>query len=71
MVDRKGCLHPLEVKATATVLPGHAEALLKWKELAKESAEGGVIVADIDQPFTFKDLKAISWWNGTDSIRGS
>jgi len=59
-------LYPLEVKATSTLLPGHAESLLKWKELAHESAEGGVIVANIDQPFAFKGLKAISWRNVLD-----
>ena len=66
LIDRNGRLHPLEIKATATLLPGHAEALLKRKELAKKFAEGGVLVANIDQPFTFKNLKAISWWNGMD-----
>jgi uncharacterized protein len=66
LVDRNGRLYPLEIKATATLLPGHAESLLKWKELAHGSAAGGVIVANIDQPFAFKGLKAISWWNGLD-----
>jgi predicted AAA+ superfamily ATPase len=66
LLDRNGRLYPLEIKATATLLPGHAEALLKWKELAGEFAEGGVLVADIDHPFTFKDLKAVPWWSGLD-----
>ena len=55
LIDRNGRLHPLEIKATATLLPGHAEALLKWKELARNSRTGRVLVANIDQPFTFKD----------------
>ena len=66
LIDRNGRLYPLEIKATATLLPGHAESLLKWKELADGSADGGVIVANIEQPFAFKGLKAISWWNGID-----
>ncbi|OGP61162.1 MAG: hypothetical protein A2V65_12490 [Deltaproteobacteria bacterium RBG_13_49_15] len=66
LIDRNGRLYPLEIKATATLLPGHAESLLKWKELANEAADGGVIVANIEQPFAFKDLKAILWWNGLD-----
>jgi predicted AAA+ superfamily ATPase len=66
LIDRNGRLYPLEIKATATLLPGHAESLLKWKELAHGSADGGVIVANIEQPFAFKGLKAISWWNGMD-----
>jgi hypothetical protein len=66
LIDRNGRLYPLEVKATSTLLPGHAESLLKWKELASGSADGGVIVANIDQPFTFKGLKAITWWNVLD-----
>jgi hypothetical protein len=56
----------LEIKTTATLLPGHAEPLLKWKELAGEAADGGLIVANIEQPFTFRGLKAISWRNGLD-----
>jgi predicted AAA+ superfamily ATPase len=66
LIDRNGRLYPLEIKATATLIPGHAESLLKWKELADEAADGGVIVANIEQPFAFKGLKAISWWNGLD-----
>jgi hypothetical protein len=66
LINRNGRLYPLEVKATSTLLPGHAESLLKWKELASGSADGGVIVANIDQPFTFKGLKAITWWNVLD-----
>ncbi len=66
LIDRNGRLYPLEIKATATLLPGHAESLLKWKELATGSADGGVIVANIEQPFAFKGLKAISWRNVLD-----
>jgi len=66
IIDRNGRLYPVEIKTTATLLPGHAEPLLKWKELAGEAADGGLIVANIEQPFTFKGLKAISWRNGLD-----
>jgi len=64
IVDRNGRLHPIEIKATATLLPGHAEALLKWRQLAGTAAQGGMIVADIDQPFGFKGLKAVGWRDG-------
>jgi uncharacterized protein len=66
IVDRNGRLYPMEIKATATLLPGHAQPLLKWKELADFAAEGGVIVANIENPFVFKGLRAIPWYNGLD-----
>lgn len=64
IIDRNGLLYPIEIKATATLLPGHAESLLKWKELAGKSAAKGLIVANIDHPWTFKDIQGISWQRG-------
>ena len=61
IIDRNGKLYPVEIKATSTLLPGHADTLLKWKELAGEAASGGLVVADIEQPWNYKGLRAISW----------
>lgn len=38
IIDRNGRLYPIEIKSTATLLPGHFESLLKWKKLAGKSA---------------------------------
>jgi uncharacterized protein len=61
IIDRNGKLYPIEIKATATLLPGHVDSLLKWKELAGEAASGGLVVADIEQPWIYKNLRALSW----------
>jgi hypothetical protein len=51
----------LETKASATLLPGHAKALNKWRNLAGEKASKGVIVANIDNPMEVSGCRAISW----------
>jgi hypothetical protein len=43
------------------LLPGHAEALNKWRELAGEAAAEGVIVANIDHSMTVGGFRAIPW----------
>ena len=61
IIDRNGKLYPMEIKATATLLPGHVDSLLKWKELAGEAASGGLVIANIEQPWVYKGLRALSW----------
>jgi uncharacterized protein len=61
IIDRNGKLYPMEIKATSTLLPGHVDSLLKWKELAGEAALGGLVVANIEQPWFYKGLRALSW----------
>jgi uncharacterized protein len=61
IIDRNGKLYPIEIKATSTLLPGHVDPLLKWKELAGEAASGGLVIANIEQPWVYKGLRALSW----------
>lgn len=61
LIDRNQRLFPLETKASATLLPGHAKALNKWCNLAGQDAEKGVIVANIDNPMVVSGCRAISW----------
>ena len=61
LIDRNHRLFPLEAKASATLLPGHAKALNKWRNLAGEEAVKGVIVANIDNPMEVSGCRAISW----------
>ena len=61
LIDRNQRLYPLETKSSATLLPGHANALNKWRELAGENASKGVIVANIDNPMEVSGYRAISW----------
>ena len=61
LIDRNQRLFPLETKASATLLPGHAKALNKWRNLAGEETVKGVIVASIDNPLEVSGCRAISW----------
>ena len=54
-------LLPLETKASATLLPGHAKSLIKWRNLAGEETVKGVIVAIIDNQMEVSGCRAISW----------
>jgi uncharacterized protein len=61
VIDRNNRLYPIEIKSTATLLPGHADALNSWRTLAGDAANPGVIVANIDKPITLRECRAISW----------
>ena len=63
LIDRNHFLFPLETKASATLLPGHAKALNKWRNLAGKETVKGVIVANIDKPMEVSGCRAISWKN--------
>lgn len=68
IVDRNSRLYPIEIKATSTLLPGHAESLNRWRALAGDLATEGLIVADIIDAIPFRGCKAISWLKGPDMI---
>ena len=61
IVDRNARLYPIEVKATSTLLPSHAESLNKWRALAGNTAARGSIVAPISQRFSLKECNAVPW----------
>jgi predicted AAA+ superfamily ATPase len=61
LIDRNQRLFPLETKASATLLPGHAKALNEWLNLAGEETVKGVIVANIDNPMEVSGCREISW----------
>jgi hypothetical protein len=61
LVDRNNRLSPVEVKATATVLPGHTDSLNRWRELAGNQASEGVIVSMTREPFNLKGCRVLPW----------
>jgi len=62
LVDHDGRLYPMEAKATSTVFPQHASALLKWRDLAG-SREPSTIIADIPKPASLlPGVRAVPWW---------
>ena len=67
VVDRNGRLHPIEIKATATLLPGHMDSIEKFRELAGPSASEGIVVARVIEPFVFKGTRVIAWNQSLDA----
>ncbi len=49
LVELGGKLHPVEIKATATPRPAHAEGILRWRALAGEKAGSGLLVAQAEE----------------------
>lgn len=66
IVNRNGRLYPIEIKSTATLLPGHMGQLIRWRKLAGDLAPGGIVIANISEAFTLKDCRAVSWKTGLD-----
>jgi uncharacterized protein len=64
IIERNSRLYPIEIKATSTVIPGHIENLVKWKEMAEDKASKGIVIADIEESFEIKGCRVISWKTG-------
>lgn len=61
LIDWNGRLYAIEVKATSTPLPGHADGLRKWLALAGSNAVG-VVACQIDAPTTLAPgVRAVPW----------
>ena len=61
IIDRNGRLYPIEIKATSTVLPGHLDALTRWREMAGSIASEGLLVASVSEPFTLRNCRVTPW----------
>ncbi len=61
IIERGGRLYAVEVKATATPVPRHAEALSRWLRLAGGSARG-VVACNVERPSTLRPgIRAVPW----------
>lgn len=61
VIEWEGRSYGIEVKATATPIPYHADALAKWLELAAPKARG-VIACRVDSPVPLrKGIRAVPW----------
>lgn len=61
VIEWEGRLYGIEVKATATPTPHHADALAKWLELAGPKARG-VLACRVDAPVPLrKGIRAVPW----------
>ena len=61
LVGRNNRLYPIEIKATATVLPGHKESLNGWRALVGNRASEGIIVSMAPEPFNVKTCHVLPW----------
>jgi predicted AAA+ superfamily ATPase len=62
VIDRNRRLYPIEIKATGTLLPGHAQGLTQWRALAGDSAApSSLIIANIDSTASLKGCRVVSW----------
>jgi len=57
MVDRNSRLYPMEIQATATILPGHMDGITRWSKLTGDLKAGGILVADVVDLFSIKGYR--------------
>jgi len=61
ILERDGVLHGIEVKATRTPTPRHADSLARWMELAGEGSKG-VLSCAINEPRSLRPgIRAVPW----------
>lgn len=61
IIDRSGVLYGIEVKATATPTPRHAEGLARWLALTGPTARG-VLACRVEKPHVLRPgIKGIPW----------
>ena len=61
MIERNGKLYAIEIKATSTPKPAHAERLAEWLALSGKKARG-VIACNIAEPQPLlPPIRAVPW----------
>ena len=63
VIERDGRLHGLEIKATATPTPRHAEGLAPWMALAGPDTRGAVACAVREAGPLSRGVRAVPWWS--------
>ena len=60
VIEHGGELHGIEVKATATPTPRHADSLATWMSLAPGAR--GALACRVTEPFTLgRGVRAVPW----------
>jgi len=60
IIDWDNSLHPVEIKASATVVPDHARNLARWAE--REKSASGLVVADVPKAFSLRaGIRVVPW----------
>ena len=62
LFQRRGRLHPVEVKSTATLRPAHAQTIERWRATGGAKAVPGFVVCDVDRAETLAPgITAVPW----------
>ncbi|MEK7477292.1 MAG: ATP-binding protein [Candidatus Coatesbacteria bacterium] len=62
LIDHDGKLHPIEIKRTSTLMPGHAAGLRKWMALSGNGGRDGLIFADIaEATHVDRGIRGVPW----------
>lgn len=63
LVETDGALYPIEIKASATITPHHADSLCRWRRLAGQADLDALIIADVAAPFSVAPgVRVVPWW---------
>jgi predicted AAA+ superfamily ATPase len=63
LVELGGRLHPVEIKATATPRPAHAESLVRWRSLAGDRAGDGLLITRAQEASALVPGVRVLPWN--------
>lgn len=63
LVELRGRLHPIEIKATATPRPAQADTVVRWRSLAGEKAGSGLLVAQAEDASSLVPGVRVLPWN--------
>jgi predicted AAA+ superfamily ATPase len=62
LVEHRGRLHPIEIKATATPRPQHVDNVVRWREIAGPAAGSGLLVCGAgDASSLVPGVRALPW----------
>jgi hypothetical protein len=62
LIELRGRLHPVEIKATATPRPAQTESLARWRALAGERAGTGLLVSQAEEASALvPGIRALPW----------
>jgi hypothetical protein len=64
VVEHRGRLHPVEIKATSTPRPAHASNLTRFRKLTGERSGEGLLMADVPAASSLVPGVRVLPWNG-------
>ena len=63
LIELRGRLHSVEIKATATPRPAHAESLVRWRSLAGDRAGEGLLITRVREASALVPGVRVLPWN--------